>query len=60
MLHLIAIVKFILSSISSRLLFRSVNHTLISLHSELNVFNRYDLLEKFLKTTKRFIWNKGI
>ena len=38
MLHLISIVKFILSSISNGWLFWSVNHTSVSLYSELNVF----------------------
>ena len=37
-LHLITIVKFILSSISNGLLFQSANNTSISLYSELNVF----------------------
>ena len=38
MFYLITIVKFILSSISNGWLFWSVNHTLISSYSELNVF----------------------
>ena len=38
MLYLITNIKFILSSISNGSLFWSVNHTLISLYSELNVF----------------------
>ena len=38
MLHLTTIVKFILSSISNGWLFWSVNHTLMSENSELNVF----------------------
>ena len=37
MLYLITNVKFILSCISNGWLFWSVNHTLISSHSELNV-----------------------
>ena len=37
-LHLITIVKFILSSISNGWLFWSVNHTSMSWNSELNVF----------------------
>ena len=37
-LYLITIVKFILSSISNGWLFWSVNHTIISSYSELNVF----------------------
>ena len=37
-LHVITIAKFVLSSISNGLLFWSVNQTLISLYSELNVF----------------------
>ena len=40
MLYLITIVQFILSSISNGLLFWSVNHTLISSYSELNVFKK--------------------
>ena len=38
MLHLITIIKFILSYISNGLLFWSMNHTLVSSYSELNVF----------------------
>ena len=40
MLHLIAIVKFIMSSISNGLIFWSVSNTLISLNFELNVFKK--------------------
>ena len=40
MLYLITNVKFILSSISNGWLFWSVNHTLISSYSELNVFKK--------------------
>ena len=38
--YLITMVRFILSSISKGLLFSSLNHTIISSHSELNVFKK--------------------
>ena len=40
MLYLITIAKLILSSASNDWLFWSVNHTLISSYSELNVFKK--------------------
>ena len=53
-LHLITKVKFITSSISNGLLFWVVNHTLISSNSELNVFDKYYLLEKILINYQTF------
>ena len=40
MIHLITIVKFILSSIYNGWLFWFVNHTIISSYSELNLFKK--------------------
>ena len=57
-LHLMTIVKFALSSISNDWLFWSVNHTLISSYSELNVLKGYDLLEKFLISYQTVYWKQ--
>ena len=48
MYYLVTRVEFILSSIYNGWLFWSVNHSSMAWSSELNVFKKYDLLEKFL------------